>query len=177
MRFADARPALPAGQPQQRSVVPASGDRGQPTWMRPTPNLSAAAGWRPISEGGPQLLPPSNGAVRAFKFRDPDGHPLELIWFPPGQGRAVWHAGATSGAVPGHRPQRARGRLDAAEPALLSRAGLAGERPIAQPRPRSGPAGRAGGRAGAGHRACARPRPPARGWNCSAISRRAGRPR
>ncbi len=51
-------------------------------------------GWRPISEGGPQVLPPSNGAVRAFKFRDPDGHPLELIWFPPGQGRAVWHRGA-----------------------------------------------------------------------------------
>ena len=52
---------------------------------------SHADGWRPISEGGPQLLPPSNGAVRAFKFRDPDGHPLELIWFPPAQGRAVWH--------------------------------------------------------------------------------------
>jgi catechol 2,3-dioxygenase-like lactoylglutathione lyase family enzyme len=47
--------------------------------------------WSAISEDGPQLLPPSNGAVRAFKFRDPDGHPLELLWFPPGQGRAVWH--------------------------------------------------------------------------------------
>jgi catechol 2,3-dioxygenase-like lactoylglutathione lyase family enzyme len=53
--------------------------------------LSSHAGWCPISEGGPQLLPPSNGAVRAFKFRDPDGHPVELIWFPPAQGRAVWH--------------------------------------------------------------------------------------
>lgn len=30
-------------------------------------------------------------APRAFKFRDPDGHPLELLWFPPGQGRATWH--------------------------------------------------------------------------------------
>lgn len=48
-------------------------------------------GWQPITAGGPQLLPPSNGAVRAFKFRDPDGHPLELLWFPPGQGRAIWH--------------------------------------------------------------------------------------
>lgn len=48
-------------------------------------------GWQPISEGGPISLPASNGGVRAFKFRDPDGHPLELIWFPPGQGRAVWH--------------------------------------------------------------------------------------
>jgi catechol 2,3-dioxygenase-like lactoylglutathione lyase family enzyme len=58
--------------------------------------LSLHSGWRPISEGGPQLLPPSNGALRAFKFRDPDGHPLELLWFPSGQGRAVWHAGETS---------------------------------------------------------------------------------
>jgi catechol 2,3-dioxygenase-like lactoylglutathione lyase family enzyme len=55
--------------------------------------LAQTVGWRPISEDGPQLLPPSNGAVRAFKFRDPDGHPLELIWFPSGQGRAVWHEG------------------------------------------------------------------------------------
>ncbi len=45
--------------------------------------LAGASGWQAISDGGPQQLPPSNGAVRAFKFRDPDGHPLELIWFPP----------------------------------------------------------------------------------------------
>jgi catechol 2,3-dioxygenase-like lactoylglutathione lyase family enzyme len=53
--------------------------------------LSRASGWRPITEGGPQRLPEANGGVRAFKFRDPDHHPLELIWFPPGQGRPVWH--------------------------------------------------------------------------------------
>ena len=46
----------------------------------------------PISQGGPQTLPPQNGSVSAFKFRDPDGHPLELLHFPPGQGRPVWHA-------------------------------------------------------------------------------------
>jgi catechol 2,3-dioxygenase-like lactoylglutathione lyase family enzyme len=45
----------------------------------------------PISTSGPQTLPPANGSVQAFKFRDPDGHPLELLFFPPGQGRAVWH--------------------------------------------------------------------------------------
>ena len=45
----------------------------------------------PISVGGPQTLPPRNGSVRAFKFRDPDGHPLELLYFPPGQGRPIWH--------------------------------------------------------------------------------------
>lgn len=33
----------------------------------------------PISRHGPQALP---GGVIAFKFRDPDGHPLELIAFP-----------------------------------------------------------------------------------------------
>ena len=55
-----------------------------------------SAGWQAISQDGPQRLPPSNGSVRAFKFRDPDGHPLELIWFPPDQGRAVWHQVAAS---------------------------------------------------------------------------------
>ena len=33
----------------------------------------------PISRGGPQTLP---GGIVAYKFRDPDGHPLELIGFP-----------------------------------------------------------------------------------------------
>jgi catechol 2,3-dioxygenase-like lactoylglutathione lyase family enzyme len=59
-------------------------------------NLSAHRGWQPISWGGPQHLPRANGSVRAFKFRDPDGHPLELIWFPPGQGRASWHQRAAA---------------------------------------------------------------------------------
>jgi catechol 2,3-dioxygenase-like lactoylglutathione lyase family enzyme len=42
----------------------------------------------------PQTIPPSNQAsagVRAFKFRDPDRHPLELIWFPPEKGQDKWH--------------------------------------------------------------------------------------
>jgi catechol 2,3-dioxygenase-like lactoylglutathione lyase family enzyme len=33
----------------------------------------------PISRSGPQKLP---GGIVAFKFRDPEGHPLELIAFP-----------------------------------------------------------------------------------------------
>lgn len=50
-------------------------------------HLLQAGSWRAITQNGPQLLPPENGNVRAFKFRDPDGHPLELIWFPNrGQG-------------------------------------------------------------------------------------------
>ena len=37
-----------------------------------------------------------NGSERAFKFRDPDGHPLELLWFPPGKGRVLWHQRAAT---------------------------------------------------------------------------------
>jgi len=44
-----------------------------------------------ISDGGPQRLPPAAGAVVAFKFRDPESHPLELIRFPPGSGDPMWH--------------------------------------------------------------------------------------
>ena len=48
--------------------------------------------FKPISDGGPQTLPKEDGGVKAFKFRDPDGHPLELLYFPAGQGREVWHS-------------------------------------------------------------------------------------
>lgn len=42
----------------------------------------------------PQRLPdwnPNAGGIRAFYFKDPDGHPLEVLWFPPGKGGAKWH--------------------------------------------------------------------------------------
>jgi catechol 2,3-dioxygenase-like lactoylglutathione lyase family enzyme len=41
-------------------------------------------GASPITQDGPQRLPPASGSVVAYKFRDPDGHPLELIQFPRG---------------------------------------------------------------------------------------------
>jgi catechol 2,3-dioxygenase-like lactoylglutathione lyase family enzyme len=47
---------------------------------------------RPISSG-PQRLPdwnPNAGGVRAFYFQDPDGHPLEILEFPPDKGDARW---------------------------------------------------------------------------------------
>jgi catechol 2,3-dioxygenase-like lactoylglutathione lyase family enzyme len=50
------------------------------------------AGAVPISTGL-QLLPawnPNAGGIRAVYFRDPDGHPLELIQYPPGKGEARW---------------------------------------------------------------------------------------
>lgn len=50
----------------------------------------AHGGATSITEGGPQHLPPSSGGVTAWKFRDPDGHPLELIAFPPGSGPEAW---------------------------------------------------------------------------------------
>ena len=43
----------------------------------------------------PQLLPksiPGAAGIRAFYFRDPDGHPLEILQFPPDKGDARWHA-------------------------------------------------------------------------------------
>jgi catechol 2,3-dioxygenase-like lactoylglutathione lyase family enzyme len=40
------------------------------------------AGAVPISSHGPQLLPRASGGVTAWKFRDPDGHPLEFLAFP-----------------------------------------------------------------------------------------------
>ena len=47
------------------------------------------AAFTPISDHGPQALP---GGIVAFKFRDPDGHPLELIQLPAGDP-------ATSGGI------------------------------------------------------------------------------
>jgi catechol 2,3-dioxygenase-like lactoylglutathione lyase family enzyme len=44
----------------------------------------------PISQDGPQQLPAASGGAKAFKFRDPDGHPLELIEFPAGKVPAAW---------------------------------------------------------------------------------------
>ena len=50
----------------------------------------AAAGAVPVSTGGPQRLPASSGGVTAWKVRDPDGHPVELIHFPGGPAAERW---------------------------------------------------------------------------------------
>ena len=55
-------------------------------WFR----LSRIPGWSPITQGLPQRLPDSSGAVTAFKFRDPDGHPLELLCFPADKRPCRW---------------------------------------------------------------------------------------
>jgi catechol 2,3-dioxygenase-like lactoylglutathione lyase family enzyme len=56
-------------------------------WRR----LLTCADWSAITAGGPQCLPPSTGNVKAFKFRDPEGHPLEFLEFPAGSRPAYWN--------------------------------------------------------------------------------------
>jgi catechol 2,3-dioxygenase-like lactoylglutathione lyase family enzyme len=63
----------------------------------------AAAAWErarahgavPISRAGVVTLPQSSGGVIAVKFRDPDGHPLELIQF--ARGSSPWSGEGTLG--------------------------------------------------------------------------------
>jgi catechol 2,3-dioxygenase-like lactoylglutathione lyase family enzyme len=46
------------------------------------------------ASSGPQRLPdwnPNAGGIEAFYFRDPDGHPLEILHFPAGKGVQKWH--------------------------------------------------------------------------------------
>jgi catechol 2,3-dioxygenase-like lactoylglutathione lyase family enzyme len=69
----------------------------------------ALARLRPALEAGlasavsraPQTLPAWNTAaagIRAYKFRDPEGHNLELLEFPPDKGEARWHGAASRDA-------------------------------------------------------------------------------
>ena len=54
-------------------------DDAEAAWCR-----ARDAGAMPISRQGPVTLPKSAGGVTAIKFRDPEGHPLEFLQFPPG---------------------------------------------------------------------------------------------
>src|SRR5437867_11365856 len=47
----------------------------------------------------PQTLPAWNkdaGGIKAFYFRDPEDHVLEIIWFPPGKGDPKWQQPTTN---------------------------------------------------------------------------------
>lgn len=51
-----------------------------------------------LISSAPQTLPAWNKAssgIEALYFRDPDGHPLELIRFPPDKGKAEWRRPGT----------------------------------------------------------------------------------
>lgn len=52
--------------------------------------LTMHPGWMAISTDGPEQLPASSGGVTAFKFRDPEGHPLELLAFAADHTPAHW---------------------------------------------------------------------------------------
>ena len=46
------------------------------------------------ASSGPQRLPDWNtnaAGIKAFYFKDPDGHPLEILQFPPDKGEEKWH--------------------------------------------------------------------------------------
>ena len=46
------------------------------------------------ASSAPQRLPDWNknaGGIRAFYFKDPDEHPVEVLWFPEGKGDPKWH--------------------------------------------------------------------------------------
>ena len=46
------------------------------------------------ASSGPQRLPDWNksaGGIWAFYFKDPDGHPVEVLQFPPDKGAEKWH--------------------------------------------------------------------------------------
>jgi catechol 2,3-dioxygenase-like lactoylglutathione lyase family enzyme len=60
-------------------------------WLRQTKVEHASS--------GPQRLPDWNknaAGIRAFYFKDPDGHPLEILQFPPDKGAKKWHRSSTA---------------------------------------------------------------------------------
>jgi catechol 2,3-dioxygenase-like lactoylglutathione lyase family enzyme len=59
--------------------------------------VTANRRFRPISRNGPVRLPENSGGVIAFKFRDHDGHPLELLAFPEGRATGEWRNAAGAG--------------------------------------------------------------------------------
>jgi catechol 2,3-dioxygenase-like lactoylglutathione lyase family enzyme len=100
---------LEAGPAQRAGDLPPADSRSCDLWFQHlclvTRDLDAALRrLQPALESGlaqavsraPQTLPAWNTAaagIRAFKFRDPEGHNLELLQFPAGKGEARWHQG------------------------------------------------------------------------------------
>ncbi len=73
-------------------------DRVFQHFAMPVPDMAAAFARlepfaaTPISSAGPQHLPQRSGGATAYKFRDPDGHPLELIALPDGATGGIDHS-------------------------------------------------------------------------------------
>ncbi len=87
----------PRGRP--RPTDPRSNDRSFQHIAIITSDMDRAYSWLRNQKvehvsSGPQRLPDWNkiaGGIQAFYFRDPDGHPLEILSFPPDKGDAKWH--------------------------------------------------------------------------------------
>jgi len=58
-----------------------------------------AHGARPLGALKPQKLPPESGGVTAFKAGDPEGHPFELLAFPPGRDTPATRGGIDHSAL------------------------------------------------------------------------------
>lgn len=58
-----------------------------------------AHGARLLGALKPQKLPPESGGVTAFKARDPEGHPFELLAFPPGRDTPATRGGIDHSAL------------------------------------------------------------------------------
>jgi catechol 2,3-dioxygenase-like lactoylglutathione lyase family enzyme len=86
--------------PEGRPMPPDS--RGNDRWFQhvaiivrdmPAAYARLRAGGAAHASTGPQRLPdwnPGAGGIEAFYFRDPDGHFLEVLHFPPGKGDPKW---------------------------------------------------------------------------------------
>lgn len=71
---------------QHIAIITSDMERAYP-WLRKNKIVHAST--------GPQRLPDWNqsaGGIKAFYFKDPDGHALEILQFPEGKGDPKWHA-------------------------------------------------------------------------------------
>jgi len=79
-----------------------AGSRGNDRWFQHVAIIVSDMdrAWRILKDNGvsnisagPQTIPAWNKAasgIRANYFKDPDGHPLEILWFPAGKGDPKW---------------------------------------------------------------------------------------
>ena len=145
-----ARPALPAGQPKRRFVVPAFGDRGE----RHGPCLRSfviACRMVPHQRGRPAIAAAVERRGAGVQVPRSGWAPIRADLVSARAGPRCVAQGSIRRAVPGYRPQRAFRRFYAAQSRVLSRAGLAGERTIGESGSRPGKVGRPAARAGAGN--------------------------
>ncbi len=70
---------------QHVAIIVSDMDRAY-AWLRQHKVEHASSGTQWLPEWNPKA-----GGIRAFYLKDPDGHPLEVLQFPPGKGDPKWH--------------------------------------------------------------------------------------